>query len=138
MEKGTDKKHQRTSHGPTITHIHHGKVQMSHGPPMHGQIPVTPKNVDIIGVPPVVVEIPIGEMQQLADQVQKRVKQNVEHGEPGQMIGNLKIITNILIFIIIIVIKILTANFNNLSVARVQSMLLNGTREFLTDGIIHC
>ena len=40
-------------------------------------------------VPPVIVELPVGEVQNLAHRVEEGVEDQVEHCQPNQMIGNL-------------------------------------------------
>lgn len=41
---------------------------------MHWHVPSSPERVDIVGIPPIAVEVPIREMQQLTHQIEKRVK----------------------------------------------------------------
>ena len=45
---------------------------------MNGHIPGTPEGVDVISVPPVAVEVPVGKVQHLAHQIQVRVERQVE------------------------------------------------------------
>jgi hypothetical protein len=42
------------------------------------------------GIPPVRVEVPVGKLQQLAQGVQERVEQQVEHGQPDQVVRQLQ------------------------------------------------
>lgn len=56
------------------------------GPSMHRHVPRPPKSVDVVRVPPVAVEIPIGEMQQLAHQIQVRMECQVEEAQPDQVV----------------------------------------------------
>lgn len=51
---------------------------LPHSPSMHGHIPRPPEDVDVVRVPPIAIEISIGEMQQFTDQIQKRVEHQVE------------------------------------------------------------
>lgn len=57
---------------------------------MHGHIPRPPEDVDVVRVPPIAIEISIGEMQQFTDQIQKRVERQVEEAQPDQMIRYLR------------------------------------------------
>lgn len=56
---------------------------------MYGQVPTAPENVDVVGVPPVVVEVPVGKVKQLPDQVQEGVEHDVEEYQPQQMVRDL-------------------------------------------------
>lgn len=78
MKECTDKEHNNRSGRFAVAHVHHGNVQMANAPSMHRHIPCTPKCVRIVGIPPVTVEIAIGKVQQFADQIQKRMKRQVE------------------------------------------------------------
>lgn len=57
---------------------------------MDRHVPRFPECVDVVRVPPVAVEVSIGEMQQLADQVQERVENQVEEAQPDQMVRYLQ------------------------------------------------
>lgn len=59
---------------------------LPHSPSMHGHIPRPPEDVDVVRVPPIAIEISIGEVQQFTDQIQKRVERQVEEAQPDQMI----------------------------------------------------
>lgn len=56
---------------------------------MYGQVPTAPEHVDVVGVPPVVIEVPVGKVKQLPDQVQERVEHDVEECQPQQMVRDL-------------------------------------------------
>lgn len=57
---------------------------------MHGHVPRPPEDVDVVRVPPIAIEISIGEMQQFTDQIQKRVERQVEEAQPDQMVRYLR------------------------------------------------
>ena len=57
---------------------------------MNRHVPRSPERVDVVRVPPVAVEVSIGEVQQLADQVQERVESQVEEAQPDQMVRYLQ------------------------------------------------
>lgn len=57
---------------------------------MDGQVPFLPELDHVLGVPPVGVEVAIGELHDLADSVEERVEDQVEHRQPDQVIRNLK------------------------------------------------
>lgn len=57
---------------------------------MHRHVPCSPEGVDVIRVPPVAVEISVGEVQQLAHQIQERMEHQVEEAQPDQMIRYLR------------------------------------------------
>jgi len=65
-------------------------MYLPHSPTMYQHVPSSPKCIDVIGVPPVTVEFPIREMQQLPHQIEKGVKYQVEETKPHQMIWYLK------------------------------------------------
>ena len=64
-----------------------GAVQMPHDPVMHRQIPAAPVHVEVLTVPPVPVEEPVPEAQQLAADVESGVEQPVEHQQPAAAVG---------------------------------------------------
>lgn len=106
---------------------------------MNRHIPISPESINVICIPPIRIEMTISKLQQLSHQIQKWMKHYIKHTEPRQVVWNLK--NNACnrikkhknsIWIII------TANFSNRSVAFVTSILLNGIKEFFTDGIIYC
>ena len=55
-----------------------------------GHVPGLPKLEDVVGVPPAVVELAVGEAQQLPAQVQRRVEHQVEARQPGHVVRNLQ------------------------------------------------
>lgn len=57
---------------------------------MHWHVPCSPESVDVIRVPPVAVEIPIGEVQQFTQQIEERVEHQVEEAQPYQMVWYLQ------------------------------------------------
>ena len=59
-------------------------------PLVNGKVPHLPELDDVVGVPPVGVEVPVGKLHDLAHRVQEGVKEEVEPGEPDQMIWKLK------------------------------------------------
>ena len=61
---------------------------------MHGQVPRLPEGQDVVGVPPVAVELPVGELHHLADRVEEGVEEQVEPRQPDQVVGNLRAIAN--------------------------------------------
>ena len=63
---------------------------MSQAPAVNWQVPLPPELDDVGGVPPVGVEVPVGELHHLAHRVQERVEGHVEHGQPDQVVGNLE------------------------------------------------
>lgn len=86
MEKGADEEHGDRCGILLVAHLYDGNVQVAHSPSMHGHIPRPPEDVDVVRVPPIAIEISIGEMQQFTDQIQKRVERQVEEAQPDQMI----------------------------------------------------
>ena len=71
MKESTDEEYSYARRVPAVPHLHERYVQVPHGPPVHGHVPVAPERIDVIRVPPVAVEVAIGELEQLADQVQE-------------------------------------------------------------------
>lgn len=65
---------------------------MAQRPQVHGPVPRAPEGGDVVGVPPVAVEVAVREVQQLAHQVQERVERQVEETQPYQMVWNLEIL----------------------------------------------
>ena len=59
-------------------------------PSVDGQVPLLPELDDVSGVPPVRVEVAVGELHDLANGVQERVEDQVEHRQPDQVIRNLE------------------------------------------------
>lgn len=49
---------------------------------MNWHVPGSPEGIDVVGVPPVAVEITIGEVQHLTHQIQVGVKGQVEKAQP--------------------------------------------------------
>lgn len=57
---------------------------------MHRHVPSSPESIDVVGIPPVAIEISIREVQQLAHQIQEGVKHQIEETKPYQVIRYLK------------------------------------------------
>ena len=64
---------------------------MSQAPAVNWKVPLPPKLDDVCCVPPVGVEVPVGELHHLSDRVQERVEGHVEHRQPDQVVRNLKV-----------------------------------------------
>jgi hypothetical protein len=76
---------------PAASHFsNHGFVEMAYTPLVNGEVPHLPELDDVVGVPPVGVEVAVGELHDLAHRVQEGVKEEVEPRQPDQMIGKLK------------------------------------------------
>jgi hypothetical protein len=95
VEEGADEEHNSRGPGLGVAHLDQGNVQMAHAPPMNWHVPGPPEHFDVIRVPPLVVEAPIGKMEHLTDQVQERMEEQVEAAHPDQVIWNLKKLFNI-------------------------------------------
>ena len=63
---------------------------MSDTPLVNRQVPHFPELDDVVGVPPVGVEVPVGELHDLANRVQEGVEQKVEPGQPDEVIRKLE------------------------------------------------
>lgn len=83
MEKGTNKEDSDTPNILVITHGYQGNIQMSKSPSMNWHIPTTPKSVYVICIPPIGIKIPICKLQQLSNQIQKRMEHYIEHTQPS-------------------------------------------------------
>ena len=57
---------------------------------MNGQVPGLPEDNDVIGIPPIAVEMPIGKSEDLAHRVQEGVEEQVEKCQPYQVIRKLE------------------------------------------------
>lgn len=82
MEQRRDYKHAQSRHSLTITSLCDRYVHVSDGPQVHGHVPRAPEHGDVVGVPPVAVEVAVREVEQLAHEVQERVEGEVEEAEP--------------------------------------------------------
>lgn len=56
VEEGTEEEHGDGGHGPGIAEVDHGNVEMSDAPLVDGHVPGAPEDVNVVGVPPVVVK----------------------------------------------------------------------------------
>lgn len=79
MEESTDEEDSNTGCYLTIAHSNQWDVEVTNGPPMNGHIPRSPEGIDIVRIPPIAIEITIGELENLTHQVQERMEGNVEH-----------------------------------------------------------
>lgn len=59
-------------------------------PLVHRQIPQPPESADILGVPPVLVEVPVSEVEELSHGVEEGVETEIKPAQPQDVIGNLK------------------------------------------------
>ena len=76
---------------PAASHFSNKRfVEMSDTPFVDWKVPHLPELDDVVCVPPVGVEVSIGELHYLADRVQEGVEQQVEPGQPDQVVGKLK------------------------------------------------
>ena len=57
---------------------------------MNRHVPSPPEGVDVVSVPPVAVEVPIGEVEQLAHEVEVRVKRQIEKAQPHEVVRYLE------------------------------------------------
>lgn len=57
---------------------------------MHRHVPSPPECIDVVGIPPVAVEISVREMQQLSHQIEEGMEYQVKEAKPHQMIRYLK------------------------------------------------
>jgi hypothetical protein len=61
---------------PAASHFsNHGFVEMSDTPLVYGKVPHLPELDDVVGVPPVGVEVAVGELHDLAHRVQEGVEE---------------------------------------------------------------
>lgn len=74
MEECTNEKYDQRSGHSAIAQVNNRNVNMAHTPSMYWHIPCPPKSVYVIGIPPVTVEVSIGKMQQLSNEIQKRME----------------------------------------------------------------
>ena len=63
---------------------------MSNTPLVNRQVPHLPELDDVVCVPPVGVEVPVGELHDLANGVEEGVEEEVEPGQPDEVIWKLK------------------------------------------------
>lgn len=59
VEESANKEDSHRRHIFTIPHLHYWNIQMPHSPAMHWHVPSSPERIDIVGVPPIAVKIPI-------------------------------------------------------------------------------
>ena len=67
-------------------------VEMSDAPLVNREVPHLPELNDVVGVPPVGVEVPVCELHDLADRVQEGVEQQVEPCQPDQVVWKLNFV----------------------------------------------
>ena len=67
----------------------HRLEDVSDAEPVDGHVPRLPELEDVVGVPPAVVELAVGEAQQLPAQVEHRVEHQVEARQPDHVVRNL-------------------------------------------------
>lgn len=89
MEQRWDQEHNGAGNALTVSHLHHGDVDVPHGPAVNRHVPRAPERVDVVGVPPVVVEVAVRKVHQLSHQVEEGVEVDVEETQPYQMVWNL-------------------------------------------------
>ena len=103
---------------------------------MNRQVPVLPELGEVRRVPPVLVEVAVGELEQLAGDVEHGVEDEVAAQQPQDMVWHRQPETKQ------VVVEHLksrrSAHLINLSVARGRLVWLKGTKEFTRLGIIHC
>lgn len=71
------------------TPLSDGLLHVAHGPHVHGHVPRGPEHGYVGRVPPVAVELSVGEVEQLAHQVQEGMEAQVEEAQPYQVVGHL-------------------------------------------------
>ena len=54
--------------------------------PVDGDVPGLPELEDVVGVPPAVVELAVGEAEELPAGVEERVEHQVEAGQPDHVV----------------------------------------------------
>lgn len=89
VEEGAQEEDGEAGRELSIAHAHDGNVQVTDAPPMNGHVPGAPERVNVVRVPPVAVEVPVGELQDLAEQVHKRVEHQVEEAQPDEVVWDL-------------------------------------------------
>lgn len=89
VEEGAQEEDGDAGRELAVAHAHDGDVQVAHTPAMHGHVPGAPERVDVVRVPPVAVEVAVGKLQHLAQQVHERVEHQVEEAQPHQVVGDL-------------------------------------------------
>lgn len=55
---------------------------------MHGQVPGSPVLGKVLAVPPIVVEVTVAEVEQLALYAEHRMEDSKEPGDPEYCVGN--------------------------------------------------
>lgn len=86
VEEGTEEEDRNGGRLLRAAKVDHRKVEVADAPVVHGHVPVAPEDVDVVGVPPVVVELAVGKVQHFAHQVQERVEGQVEEAQPHQVV----------------------------------------------------
>ena len=76
--------------GDGVARAQHGLEDVSDAEAVHGHVPRLPELEDVVGVPPSVVELAVGEAQQLPARVEHRVEDEVEARQPDHVVGNLE------------------------------------------------
>jgi len=88
VEEGTDEENRGAGHQPVVPHVDHWNVQvpvnntcrnsieckilnLPHCPSVDRKVPTPPKDVNVVCIPPVVVKVAVGKVEQLSQQVQK-------------------------------------------------------------------
>lgn len=89
MEEGADEEDDDRRGHFAVSHVKYWQVQMSHAPPMNWHVPRSPEGVDVIRVPPVAVEISIGELKNFSEKVQEGMEHQVEEAQPDEVVWNL-------------------------------------------------
>ena len=60
---------------------------MPDAPLVHGKVPVLPEFLQVGRVPPVMIEVPVPETEELPDSVEEGVEVDVEEAEPDDVVG---------------------------------------------------
>ena len=77
--------------GDRVSGAQHRLEDVSDAESVDGHVPRLPELEDVVGVPPSVVELAVGEAQQLPAQVEDRVEDQVEPRQPDHVVGDLEI-----------------------------------------------
>ena len=65
------------------------KKRLESIPSMDWKVPGFPEGEDVVGIPPIAVELAVGELHDLADRVEEGVEEQVEPRQPDQVVGDL-------------------------------------------------
>lgn len=65
------------------------EIDSPRSPSMHRDVPILPESSRVLSVPPVAVELSVGEAEELSREVHHRVKRPVETKKPKEMVGQL-------------------------------------------------